>query len=296
MKTNNPSHEPMTTFPLSPTSGPKSSRTDEIYLLGRSSKEADRLLSQSRFFQSETIELLDSIELPESPRLIDVGCGPLGVLDELALRAGDSGLAVGLEKEEKFVSLAETELSRTGFGDASVLQGDARDTKLPDHYFDLTHSRLLLVNLPRPQEIVKEMTRITKPGGTLVLHEVDWTSWICDPFIDEWERLKEAAQCIWKRNHLDVHLGRKLPAMLRAEGASDIQTRPMTYAWKAGDLKYGFLLSVIDRIREDLLRTNHFGHQELSTLEIRLKKHLSHPDTRVISPTYVQAWGTAPRA
>lgn len=272
----------------------RSSSLSEPYLLGQSNHEAQRLLDQARFFHSETRDLLDSIDLPIDARAVDIGCGPLGILDELALRVGPDGLAAGLEREKQFCTIAESELDRRGLEDVTVLEGDARSTKLPDRYFDLSHARLLLVNLPRPYEVVDEMVRITKPGGAVALHEVDWVSWLCEPLISSWSRLKEAAADAWRHRGLSVSLGRRLPGMLRRAGLADIEFRTQTYAWHAGDLKQDFLLSVVRRIRSDLRRLGHFAEGELDDLIHDLEAHLSDPDTVVISPTYVQAWGYRP--
>ena len=39
--------------------------------------------------------------------------------------------------------------------------------------FDLVHARLLLVNIPSPEQVVAEMVRLVKPGGWVVTDEAD---------------------------------------------------------------------------------------------------------------------------
>jgi ubiquinone/menaquinone biosynthesis C-methylase UbiE len=60
---------------------------------------------------------------------------------------------------------ADAGLDRLTFqeGDASDLQG------VPDHSFDLTLSIFGAMFAPKPVEVAKEMVRVTKPGGRIVM-------------------------------------------------------------------------------------------------------------------------------
>jgi ubiquinone/menaquinone biosynthesis C-methylase UbiE len=42
-------------------------------------------------------------------------------------------------------------------------------------------ARLVLVNVPKPELIVKEMIRLVRPGGTIALHEPDAVTQRYDP-------------------------------------------------------------------------------------------------------------------
>jgi ubiquinone/menaquinone biosynthesis C-methylase UbiE len=46
-----------------------------------------------------------------------------------------------------------------------IVTADARRTGLPSGTFDLVHARLVMVNVPRPEEVAAEMARLSKPGG-----------------------------------------------------------------------------------------------------------------------------------
>src|SRR6185369_16520964 len=97
------------------------------YSLGVDDAERARLLAQCALHRGEATELLDRIGLPAGARALDLGCGPLGVLD--------------------------------------LVVADAADTGLPGAAFDLVHERLVLVNVPRPEDVLAEMVRLTRPGG-----------------------------------------------------------------------------------------------------------------------------------
>lgn len=64
--------------------------------------------------------------------------------------------------------ISKHKFNKAGFGDrATYAQVDARDTGYPDNSFDLVTSSLLLHETPKQwiPPILKEMCRITKPGG-----------------------------------------------------------------------------------------------------------------------------------
>ena len=59
-------------------------------------------------------------------------------------------------------------------------------------------------------------------GWYLAVQDVDWISWTCVPAHPDWDRLVDAAAAAWSG---DVHIGRRLPALLRAAGLVDVRVR-----------------------------------------------------------------------
>ena len=60
-----------------------------------------------------------------------------------------------------------------GLAGVEIMMADARRTGLPSGCFDLVHARTLLINVPRPEEVVAEMFRIARPGGWIAAMEPD---------------------------------------------------------------------------------------------------------------------------
>lgn len=63
-------------------------------------------------------------------RIIDVGCGPQGVLHVLANQVGPTGTVVGLERDTGLVALARAFVAAQGFPNVEVVQGDARHDRV----------------------------------------------------------------------------------------------------------------------------------------------------------------------
>ena len=69
---------------------------------------------------------------------------------------------VGVERGEDAVDLARRFVRERGLANVEVLHADARTTGLPRGSFDLATVRLVLVNVPNPEEIVAEMVSLVQ--------------------------------------------------------------------------------------------------------------------------------------
>lgn len=94
-------------------------------------------------------------------RICDVGCGT-GRNMELLDRFGD---VVGVEPEGPGLSICR----RRGLGDERVRAGTATDIPFPDGSFDLVTAFDVLEHLDDDHEGLREMRRVLKPNGHLLL-------------------------------------------------------------------------------------------------------------------------------
>jgi SAM-dependent methyltransferase len=264
------------------------------YLLGASRDERERLLYQGLLFRPEAERLLDRCRIPAGGRVIDVGCGPLGVLDLLADRVGPAGEVVGLDSDPRMLDMARQAAADCGLGAVTLVCADAADTGLPAGSFDTAHTRLVLMNVPSAQAVVREMVRLVRPGGTVGVQDVDWVSRVCWPAHPAWDRLVEVIAQLWTRNGMDVHLGRRLPHLLRSAGLTDVGADAAVRIFQRGDPYQTLLVSRADRCRDGLLDAGLITAGELDSCIAALSAHLDHPDTVVLHPTLVQAWGRKP--
>jgi SAM-dependent methyltransferase len=127
--------------------------TLRAYLLGASTAETDRLRRQADELRPHTSALLDRCHLGPGSSAIDLGCGPLGILDLLSDRVGPRGQVTGLDADPNHVALARDLVRAHGLVNVRILQGDAHATSLPSSSFDVVHARTLLVNDFDPRAI-----------------------------------------------------------------------------------------------------------------------------------------------
>jgi ubiquinone/menaquinone biosynthesis C-methylase UbiE len=277
-----------------PAAGTDAAPAGDQYFLGYRTEELRRLKQQAEHLAGEAAWLLDRVGPLEGGRVVELGCGPHGYLDALSERVGPNGTVVGVERSLDAVLLAGSLVARRGLGNVELLHGDARSTGLPSAAFDLATARLVLVNVPRPEEIVAEAVRLARPGGTVAFHEADALTDICDPPLEAWTRLKDLLTRYAQLNRIDRFVGRRLPRLLREAGLADVQSRPMIHIEEPGHPRRSLLPDFVDNLRERLLAQGLVTRHELDNLQATVQRHIEDPDTLVVSHLYIQAWGRKP--
>jgi precorrin-6B methylase 2 len=101
------------------------------YFLGQSSAEHARLQFQAVELEQSSRQHLQRAGIQRGWRVIDVGCGPQGVLHELADLVGPTGTVVGLERDPRLAALAQAFVAKHGFTNVEVIQGTSVSDLLP---------------------------------------------------------------------------------------------------------------------------------------------------------------------
>jgi SAM-dependent methyltransferase len=264
------------------------------YFLGYREAEQARLQRQAQELADESLALFDRIGIPPGASVVEIGCGPQGCLDLLAARVGPSGRVVGVERSEDAVGLARGLVAERGLGNVEVRHADARATGLPRGAFDVVTARLVLVNVPRPEEIVAEAVALARPGGVVAFHEADWGAHVCDPPLAAWDRLFELLVAYSRSNGIDLFVGRRLPRLLRRAGLQDLQVSPLIHVYPPGHGRRTIMFDFVENLSERLVAQKLVGQAELGDLKAALKRHVDDPATLVVSHLFFQAWGCKP--
>ena len=266
------------------------------YVLGYRQAEQERLQQQAQQLAHESSWLFDQIGVTPGAQVVEIGCGPHGCLELLSERVGPSGRVVGVERSAEAVALARKMVSERTVGNVEVLERDARSTGLPRSSFDVATSRLVLVNVPQPEQIVAEAAALVRPGGWVAFHEADYVSHVCDPPLDAWTRLVELLLVYSEMNGIDPLVGRKLPRLLREAGLIEVRVNPIIHVYPPGHGRRRILLDFAENLSERIIAQKLVGERELTALKEALARHLADPDTLVVSHLYFQAWARKPSA
>jgi SAM-dependent methyltransferase len=136
------------------------------YTLGAEEPERNRLIVQAEVWAPMADWLLDQIDVAVGARVIDVACGPLGIMHLLAQRVGPSGEVFGLDREPRMITMAREVAAERGLA-LNLVEGDAAAAPLPEGSFDLVHARTLLINIINPEEIIIGMKHLASPCGRI---------------------------------------------------------------------------------------------------------------------------------
>ena len=265
--------------------------SSQDYVWGTEAIERERLLEQVKLYVPEATWLLDHLALKPGSRAIDLGCGPLGILDLLSERVGPGGAVSGVEWEARFVHMANELAAERGLDNVRVTVGDATATTHPANAFQFVHERLLLIVVPEPRKVISEMVRLAEPGGIVAVEEVDVGSWTCEPVHPAWSRLFASFETLYTHDGKDLRIGRRLPGLLRAAGLENVGCKAHARLNGPGDFHQQQLLVFVKLFWKQIVDQGLVGEGELSALYERLDRHLADPATLVVSPLLFQAWG-----
>jgi len=269
-------------------------RKAQPYLLGHSEDEQRRLRRQAEELRHESARLFDRIGIGSGCRAIDLGCGPQGVLDLLSERVGRAGHVIGLERNHESVAIAKRFVDGRGLNNVAVVQGDATATGLPEASFDLVHARLVLVNVPHVETVVREMHRLARPGAFVASHEADYLSHFCDPPLGAWDRLFEIFERYARANGIGLFVGRRTHRLFREAGLVDIEANPVIHVYPHGHNRRAIFWRFLQNVRDRILEQKLIPASEFKELMAELKEHLDRQNTLVVSHLFFQVWGRKP--
>jgi SAM-dependent methyltransferase len=98
--------------------------------------------------------------------VVDVGCGTGRALAALRQAAGPHGKVIAIDVTPEMLRQAR---SRASAADAALILADARQLPLADACADAVLAAGLIMHLPDPGAGLRQLARITRPGGLLIL-------------------------------------------------------------------------------------------------------------------------------
>lgn len=121
--------------------------------------------------RTATEELLQWAQVRPDHLLLDVGCGLGGTSRYLASSVGCN--VVGLDLTEEYCRVAEMLSARVGLADQTVFrQASALELPFTDDHFDVVWTEHVQMNIAEKAQFYGETSRVLKPGGQLVFHDI----------------------------------------------------------------------------------------------------------------------------
>lgn len=159
----------------------------------------------------------EALRAQPGERILDIGCGPGFYVTELAERVGGEGAVVGIDVSPDMLALAEARCA--GMSNVKLHQAPATTLPVQDSSFDAALSVQVLEFVEDVDTALAEIHRALRPGGRLVVWDVDWStlSWYSsDP-----ARMARVLRA-WEGHLSHPSLPRTLAARLRAGGFEEV--------------------------------------------------------------------------
>ena len=149
--------------------------------------------------------------------VLDIGCGIGTAVCEMADLIGQEGRSCGLDISEAMI--AEANARAQGRDNVGFSTGNAYSLSYADAIFDAVRMERVLLYLRDREKALAEMIRVTKPGGHVVVPDVDFD---CTAISGKDRALTRKMTSLVAESCIHPTSGRELPALLRAAGLEDV--------------------------------------------------------------------------
>jgi SAM-dependent methyltransferase len=168
-------------------------------------------------------------------KVLDVGCAAGTTCRLLAEMVGSDGAVVGIDSSPGRIAEAGQHPAYRSTIDYRI--GMAEELPAADGEFDLSWARFLFEYLPDPSVALKEMVRITKPGGTVAVADLDGNCIWHYPYPASLAGDLEQAVATLRRHGFDPLVGRKLFHLAWGAGLEEITVDVRPYHLIAGGIQ-----------------------------------------------------------
>jgi len=232
--------------------------------------------------------------LQAAKTVLSVGCGPGVFLRELA-EIHPSTEFVGVDLSEERVH--DGELRLRGLPNARVQMGDVQALPFEAGSFDFVFCRFLMEYLPNKQQALQEMVRICRPGGKILLQDLDGQLLWHSPEDPELQQTIERVVGELANTGFDPFVGRKLFNLCYTAGLAEINVQIDPYHLYAGriDEEQLYLWQTKLEIARPQLKKVLGSNEAAVEYSEHFLRYLRRPDTLTYSCLFT-VLGTKPRA
>lgn len=168
---------------------------------------------------------LDALAPQPGQRLLDAGCGVGEVARELGKLVGSDGWVTALDFSADNLAVAR---ERHDGSPVWYVVGDVGALDFADGEFDGTRAERVLQHVDDPDLAIRELARVTRPGGRVCVIDTDWGSLVQDGIdADLLGRLLERFAAT-SGNRGNFTMGRTCRRRMVRAGLVDVTTLPVT--------------------------------------------------------------------
>lgn len=246
-------------------------------------RERDRLAGVEAATDPITIDLLQRIGVAAGWRCAEVGAGAGSIATWLTAQVAPGGMVVATDLDTRFLAALQVP-------NLQVLRHDLTVDDPPGELFDVVHARLVLEHVTDPAAAVKRLVGWLRPGGWLVVEDIDWTArFPITPAAEFDQALAAALRAATAAVGYDPSFGRCLPTLLVDCGLTDVDAQVRSQLIRGASPEVEVLKLTVERLVPAITAA---GLITAGTAATALAQ-CAEPSFATMPPSMISAWGQA---
>ncbi len=243
-------------------------------------KELERLKKQGEMFKQLEVGILQKCGLQKDNKVLELGSGP-GFISKILAEVACDGELISIDNDPALLEQLRRDLTNPPKGGAQAFEASADDIPVETNWSDFTYARFLLQHVPKPQAIVDEAFRATKPGALfcavdsddgLIVHYPEHTN------ISSFLKTAEDKQAAYGG---DRFVGRKLFGMMNKAGFTNVKASIVTLT--SSEIPFQALFNILFGYKSSLV-----GNREaMATLLSELSEESNKGDFLLSAGVFV---------
>ncbi|MET8975321.1 class I SAM-dependent methyltransferase [Streptomyces sp. NPDC004539] len=167
-------------------------------------------------------------------KVLDIGCGPGTITADLAALVPD-GRVTGVDQAPGVLEQARATAAERGLTNVDFAVADVHALDFPDDTFCVVHAHQVLQHVGDPVQALREMRRVTKPGGLVAVRDSDYAGMIWYPASAGMDAWSDLYRRVARANGGEPDAGRRLKSWALAAGFTDITATSANWTFSTPD-------------------------------------------------------------
>jgi ubiquinone/menaquinone biosynthesis C-methylase UbiE len=258
------------------------------HMTGGVSGEIDRLEAQAALTSEKELFLVRALGVDSDANILEVGAGSGAFTARLLAMYPDAAISA-LDPDPALLAEARRRLGAT----VEFIEGTCEAIPLPDRSLDVVIARFVFQHLADPVAAAREIRRVLRPGGRVVVIDFDGELWgMCTPYNQELAPLHARVFMAQADRGGDRYIGRRLAAIIKDAGFDQPQLH--SYAVSSDEIGIEPFLPItspenlLPHVESGLLKMSEYAH-----LLSDHQRFLADPEHRMITLGFLGT-GTVP--
>lgn len=248
-----------------------------------------RLSVLSRVLHPTTSNLLETIGIAPGMSVLDVACGGGFVTRSLAERVGPTGHVTGIDMDPSILALAMEDARSAGLENIEYRTEDILTFEAQNVY-NRVYARFLLSHLRNPASAVARMVSSVKPGGLVVVEDLDFSGHFCHPTCEAYDWYLGMYQQAVRFRGGNPNIGPSLPDLLRQAGLANVRMQMVQPVFTEGEGKQMAPLT-LENISDALVSSGLSSREEIAEKLKNLRVFCDMEHSMISLPRIFQVWG-----